>query len=207
MPRAWARASACPTSVAAPPPGFSGVLSGGCGAWGPRDGGHDRQWLSGYRSRRFAATCHALGLRHLFTRPYIPRINGKAERFIKTALLEWAYVRLYRHSEERAQALTHWLHHYNWYRPHSALGGEPPITRVISSADNLVRLHKLPETRLVSIVILCCGQAHFLPVAIERRLRAELSAHRGHDGGRRCVRGCHRGGDPRRTMHQTMSRP
>lgn len=94
-----------------------------------------------YRSRRFAATCHAFGLRHLFTRPYTPRTNGKAERFIKTALLEWAYVRLYRHSEERAQALTHWLHHYNWHRPHTALGGQPPITRVVSSADNLVRLH------------------------------------------------------------------
>jgi transposase InsO family protein len=96
---------------------------------------------SGYRSRRFAATCHALGLRHLFTRPYTPRTNGKAERFIKTALLEWAYVRLYRHSEERAQALTRWLHHYNWHRPHSAVGGRPPITRVVCSADNLVRLH------------------------------------------------------------------
>jgi len=94
-----------------------------------------------YRSRRFAATCHALGLRHLFTRPYTPRTNGKAERFIKTALLEWAYVRLYRHSEDRAQALTRWLHHYNWHRPHSAVGGRPPITRVVCSADNLVRLH------------------------------------------------------------------
>lgn len=96
---------------------------------------------SGYRSRRFAATCRALGLRHLFTRPYTPRTNGKAERFIKTALLEWAYVRLYRHSEERAQALTRWLHHYNWHRPHSAVGGRAPITRVVCSADNLVRLH------------------------------------------------------------------
>ena len=94
-----------------------------------------------YRSRRFAGACRALGLHHLFTRPYTPRTNGKAERFIKTALLEWAYVRLYRHSDERAQALTHWLHHYNWHRPHSAVGGRPPITRVVSSADNLVRLH------------------------------------------------------------------
>ena len=96
---------------------------------------------SGYRSRRFAAACRTLGLRHLFTRPYTPRTNGKAERFIKTALLEWAYVRLYRHSEERAQALARWLHHYNWHRPHTALDGRPPITRVVSSADNLVRLH------------------------------------------------------------------
>ncbi len=56
---------------------------------------------SGYRSRRFRATCQRLGLRHLFTRPYTPRTNGKVERFIKTALLEWAYARLYRHSDER----------------------------------------------------------------------------------------------------------
>lgn len=93
-----------------------------------------------YRSRRFAATCAQLGLRHLFTRPYTPRTNGKAERFIKTALVEWAYVRLYRHSEERARALAAWLHHYNWHRPHTAVHGQPPITRVVP-ADNLVRLH------------------------------------------------------------------
>jgi len=93
-----------------------------------------------YRSRRFAATCRRLGLRHLFTRPYTPRTNGKAERFIKTALLEWAYVRLYRHSEERTRALAAWLHHYHWHRPHTAAHGQPPITRIVS-ADNLVRLH------------------------------------------------------------------
>ena len=95
---------------------------------------------AGYRSRRFAATCQQLGIRHLFTRPYTPRTNGKAERFIKTSLLEWAYVRLYRHSDERAQALAAWLHHYNWHRPHTAARGHPPISRVVS-ADNLVRLH------------------------------------------------------------------
>ena len=93
-----------------------------------------------YRSRRFAATCQRLGLRHLFTRPYTPRTNGKAERFIKTALGEWAYARLYRNSEERAHALGAWLHRYNWHRPHTAAKGQPPITRVVS-ADNLVRLH------------------------------------------------------------------
>jgi transposase InsO family protein len=93
-----------------------------------------------YRSRRFAVTCQRLGLRHLFTRPYTPRTNGKAERFIKTALREWAYARLYRSSEERAHALAAWLHHYNWHRPHTAAAGRPPITRVVS-ADNLVRLH------------------------------------------------------------------
>ncbi len=95
---------------------------------------------AGYRSRRFAATCRQLGIRHLFTRPYTPRTNGKAERFIKTSLLEWAYVRLYRHSDERTHALAAWLHHYNWHRPHTAASGQPPITRVVSAA-NLVRLH------------------------------------------------------------------
>lgn len=94
-----------------------------------------------YRSRQFAQACHALGVRHLFTRPYTPRTNGKVERFIKTALREWAYVRLYRHSDERARAFAQWLHHYNWHRRHTALGGQPPITRVVLSADNLVRLH------------------------------------------------------------------
>ena len=93
-----------------------------------------------YRSHRFARTCRHLGIRQLFTRPYTPRTNGKAERFIKTALLEWAYVRLYRHSEERTHALRAWLHHYNWHRPHTATRGQPPITRLVS-ADNLVRLH------------------------------------------------------------------
>ena len=93
-----------------------------------------------YRSRRFARTCRRLGLRQLFTRPYTPRTNGKAERFIKTALREWAYARLYRHSDERRLELTRWLHHYNWHRPHTSVDGRPPITRVLS-ADNLVRLH------------------------------------------------------------------
>jgi len=93
-----------------------------------------------YKSHRFAAACRRLGLRHLRTRRYTPRTNGKAERFIKTALLEWAYARVYRHSEERRAALLSWLHHYNWHRPHTSVGGRPPITRVVS-AGNLVRLH------------------------------------------------------------------
>jgi transposase InsO family protein len=94
-----------------------------------------------YRSRQFAQACRALRVRHLFTRPYTPRTNGKVERFIQTALREWAYVRLYRHSDERARAFVQWLHHYNWHRRHTAIGAQPPITRVVLSADNLVRLH------------------------------------------------------------------
>ena len=93
-----------------------------------------------YKSHRFAAACRRLGLRHLRTRRYTPRTNGKAERFIKTALLEWAYARVYRHSEERRAALLSWLHHYNWHRPHTSVDGRPPITRVVPAHD-LVRLH------------------------------------------------------------------
>jgi transposase InsO family protein len=93
-----------------------------------------------YKSHRFAAACRRLRLRHLRTRRYTPRTNGKVERFIKTALLEWAYARVYRHSDERRTALGLWLHHYNWHRRHTSLGGQPPITRVLP-ADKLVRFH------------------------------------------------------------------
>jgi transposase InsO family protein len=93
-----------------------------------------------YRSRRFAAACRHLGVRHLRTRRYTPRTNGKVERFIKTSLLEWAYARLYPHSAARRSALQHWLHHYNWHRAHTSLGGHAPITRVLP-ADKLVRFH------------------------------------------------------------------
>ncbi|MGH9416719.1 MAG: IS481 family transposase, partial [Terriglobales bacterium] len=67
-----------------------------------------------YRSCAFAHACRELGLKHHFTRPYTPRTNGKAERFIKTSLAEWAYARSYQHSTERSQELRSWLHSYNW---------------------------------------------------------------------------------------------
>ena len=82
-----------------------------------------------YRSHRFRAACEALGIRHRFTRPYTPRTNGKAERFIQTALREWAYVRHYSDSVERDQQLSSWLHYYNFARPHGSLGYAPPISR------------------------------------------------------------------------------
>src|SRR2546426_12454098 len=94
-----------------------------------------------YRARRFRQACLRLGIRPLFTRPYTPRTNGKAERFIKTALHEWAYARRFPHSRERRLELAAWLHHYNWHWRHTSLGGHAPITRVVVSADNLVRLH------------------------------------------------------------------
>jgi transposase InsO family protein len=94
-----------------------------------------------YRSRAMAAACRALGLKHRFTRPYTPRTNGKAERFIQTALREWAYVRTYQNSNERSQELRPWLHQYNWHRPHASLGLSPPISRAGVEDNNLLRLH------------------------------------------------------------------
>src|SRR6202453_4641859 len=82
-----------------------------------------------YRSQYFRAACLQLGIQHRFTRPYTPRTNGKAERFIQTALREWAYVRHYLNSEERDQQLSPWLEHYNFRRPHGSLGYAPPISR------------------------------------------------------------------------------
>ena len=94
-----------------------------------------------YRSYAFADACHALGLKHRRTRPYTPRTNGKAERFIQTALREWAYARSYQNSEERKQLLAPWIHQYNWHRPHASLGLSPPISRAGFDQNNLLRLH------------------------------------------------------------------
>lgn len=94
-----------------------------------------------FRSLPFMAVCRRWRLRHIFTKLYTPRTNGKAERFIQTALREWAYGRTYRHSRERTAYLPEWLHRYNWHRPHSALAGRPPISRLSLDGDNLLRLH------------------------------------------------------------------
>jgi transposase InsO family protein len=85
---------------------------------------------SAYLARAFATACRALGLRHLRTRPYTPRTNGKAERFIQTLLREWAYVRPYPTSARRRRALGPWLRYYNLRRPHTALHYRAPITRL-----------------------------------------------------------------------------
>jgi transposase InsO family protein len=94
-----------------------------------------------YLSNSFRRTCERLHLRHIRTRPYTPRTNGKAERFIQTAMREWAYAHSYRHSAERLATLPLWLHRYNWHRPHQSLKMNPPISRLALRADNLVRLH------------------------------------------------------------------
>jgi transposase InsO family protein len=72
----------------------------------------------------------ARGIRHLTTKPHRPRTNGKVERFIQTLEREWAYGLVYASSEHRKRALPYWLNHYNKRRPHSSLGGHPPISRV-----------------------------------------------------------------------------
>lgn len=96
---------------------------------------------SGYLSHAFRDACHRLQVRHVRTRPYTPRTNGKAERFIQTCLREGAYAEAYPTSAQRTEALGHWLHHYNWHRPHTALNSQPPVTRLPLDRHNLLKLH------------------------------------------------------------------
>ena len=94
-----------------------------------------------YRSKAFSKACRDLALKHIRTRPYTPRTNGKAERFIQTALREWAYAQAYDTSALRAAELPFWLHRYNWHRPHGSLKSKPPVSRLALTEDNLLRLH------------------------------------------------------------------
>jgi len=94
-----------------------------------------------YQSRAFARLLRRLRLRHVRTKPYTPRTNGKAERFIQTALREWAYACAYEHSDQRARAMPGWLHHYNWHRSHASLGYLPPASRINATLNNLLGLH------------------------------------------------------------------
>ncbi len=94
-----------------------------------------------YKSFVFRDLCRELGLKHVRTKPYTPKTNGKAERFIQTALREWAYARAYQTSDQRAAELPVWLHRYNWHRPHGGIKSQTPISRLALSEDDLLRLH------------------------------------------------------------------
>jgi transposase InsO family protein len=94
-----------------------------------------------YISQAFAEACKILSIKHIRTKPYTPRTNGKAERFIQTALREWAYATAYNSSAARAQQLPVWMHRYNWHRPHGGINCQTPISRLGANRDNLLRLH------------------------------------------------------------------
>jgi len=92
---------------------------------------------SAFLAGQFARTCEALNVRHKRTRPYTPRTNGKAERFIQTLLREWAYRFSYETSDERKRWLTPYLHFYNYHRAHSAIAYNPPVSRL--DRNNVLR--------------------------------------------------------------------
>ena len=94
-----------------------------------------------YKSFAFRDACKLLGIKHIRTKPYTPKTNGKAERFIQTCLREWAYARAYDTSQQRAIELPYWIHRYNWHRPHGGIKSQTPISRLGQSEDNLLRLH------------------------------------------------------------------
>jgi len=94
-----------------------------------------------YKSKDFAKACRDLKIKHIRTKPYTPKTNGKAERFIQTALREWAYARAYNTSQERAADLPLWTHLYNWHRPHGGIKDQTPISRLGLNPGNLLRLH------------------------------------------------------------------
>ena len=94
-----------------------------------------------YRSHAFRDLCRSRNLKHIRTRPYTPKTNGKAERFIQTALREWAYALTYQNSDQRTAELPYWMHRYNWHRPHGGIKSQTPISRLALNADNLLRLH------------------------------------------------------------------
>ncbi len=94
-----------------------------------------------YKSFAFAKACRRLKIMHIRTKPYTPKTNGKAERFIQTALREWAYAKAYETSDQRAADLPTWMHRYNWHRPHGGIQDKPPISRLALTGNNLLRLH------------------------------------------------------------------
>ena len=96
---------------------------------------------SAFRSHAFRTACGALGIRQKFTRAYRPQTNGKAERFIQSALREWAYGHAYANSDQRRAALPLWNHFYNWHRPHHGIGCQTPSSRLPGNGNNVLTLH------------------------------------------------------------------
>jgi len=94
-----------------------------------------------YKSFAFRDACKDLCLKHIRTKPYTPRTNGKAERFVQTSLREWAYAQAYPTSDHRAAELVSWLHRYNWHRPHGGIKLQTPISRLGLTEDNLLSIH------------------------------------------------------------------
>jgi transposase InsO family protein len=94
-----------------------------------------------YKSFAFRRACKRLGLRHIRTKPYTPKTNGKAERFIQTSLREWAYAQAYENSRQRKHQLPTWLHRYNWHRPHAGIHDKTPISRLGLTENNVLRFH------------------------------------------------------------------
>jgi len=94
-----------------------------------------------FRSAAFAEVCLENGITQKFTRAFRPQTNGKAERFIQSALREWAYGRPYATSDDRAVALPVWNHFYNWHRLHHGIGCLPPMSRLPASRKDLLTLH------------------------------------------------------------------
>jgi transposase InsO family protein len=95
-----------------------------------------------FRAKAFRKACQELSIRHQFTRAYRPQTNGKAERFIQSALREWAYGFTYQNSQHRSEALDYWIHHYNWHRPHQGIGGIAPMCRLTASRNNLLTIQR-----------------------------------------------------------------
>jgi transposase InsO family protein len=94
-----------------------------------------------FHSAAFGKACLELDIAQKFTRAYRPQTNGKAERFIQSALREWAYGRAYQNSDERRTALPAWKNFYNWHRPHHGIGCQPPMSRLSASRKNVLTLH------------------------------------------------------------------
>ena len=109
-----------------------------------------------YRSAAFREACLQLGLRHHFTRPYTPRTNGKAERFIQTLLREWVRARAYSSSDQRNADLPLYLRHYNFHRPHASLNHAPPVSRSRFFGNNLLIHHIRPFLSGSCASVLAC---------------------------------------------------